>query len=121
MVLRNSVASRASEHSYNKINFCLVYKHSQANTINAKKSNNGISFTTDFIMNLSLPISVPETPEDLTKALVQNSRYNELITIYVNLYNAFNVFNMLMYTYLTNTVIVPMFIYFCLPILSFST
>lgn len=120
LVLRNSVALRASEHSSNKIHFCLVYKHSQANTINAKKSNNGISFTIDYIMNLSLPVSVPETPEDLPKALVQNSHYNELIPIHVNLYSAFNVFNMLTYTYITNTVTIPVFIYFCLPIMSFS-
>lgn len=71
-------------------------------------------------MNLSLPVSVPETPEDLPKALVQNSHYNELIPIHVNLYSAFNVFNMLTYTYITNTVTIPVFIYFCLPIMSFS-
>lgn len=72
-------------------------------------------------MNLGLPVSVPETPEDSTKAPAQNSHYSEQISIHVNLYNAFNILNMLTYTYITNTVTVPMFVYFCLPTVFFNT
>lgn len=66
-------------------------------------------------MNLGLPVSVPETPEDLTKAPTQNSHYSEQISIHVDLYNTFNVFSMLTYTYITNTVTVPV----CLLLLAY--
>lgn len=60
-------------------------------------------------------------PRPQNKIAVYKQNSSEQISIHVNLYNAFNILNMLTYTYITNIVTVPMFVYFCLPTVFFNT
>lgn len=57
-------------------------------------SNNGISLTSDFIMDLVLHVSVPEASGDLTKDQEHVNRHNAVISTHTNLCNSSNITNM---------------------------